>query len=240
MCLNGPMTAKTITIARRFNGPAESGNGGYVCGLLANEIEGASQVTLRSPPPLETPLQLDRADGGVRLMHGADVVAEVTSTAFDMAPPPAPRLAQAEAARARYRGLIDHRYTTCFVCGPGRPLHDGLEIYTGPVEGGGVACSWTPTPDLADESGHIAPEFIHAALDCPSYWALPRGGEMAALLARLTSRIDGPLPRTGETLIVAAWPLASEGRKHRGGSALYRANGALIACAEALWIEPRV
>lgn len=234
------MTAKTITIARRFNGPAESGNGGYVCGLLAKEIEGASQVTLRSPPPLETPLQLEYADSGVRLMHGADIVAEAAPVVFDLAAPPAPTLPQAEAARARYRGLIDHRYTTCFVCGPGRLVRDGLEIYTGPVEGAGiVACAWTPTPDLADESGRIAPEFIHAALDCPTYWALPRGGEMAALLARLTSRIDAPLPRIGETLIVAAWPLASEGRKHRGASAVYSANGALIARAEALWIEAR-
>lgn len=33
-----PMTAKQITIAPRFNGPANSGNGGYVNGLMAREI----------------------------------------------------------------------------------------------------------------------------------------------------------------------------------------------------------
>jgi hypothetical protein len=102
-----------------------------------------------------------------------------------------------------------------------------------------VACTWTPALDLANEDGRVASAFIHAALDCPTYWALPRAGDMAALLARLTSSIDAPRPRIGETLIVAAWPISSEGRKHRGASAVYTAGGALIARAEALWIEPR-
>jgi hypothetical protein len=45
---------QTITIARRFRGPPNSGNGGYVCGMLARYITGAAEVTLRAPPPLET------------------------------------------------------------------------------------------------------------------------------------------------------------------------------------------
>ncbi len=234
------MAAKSITIARRFNGPASSGNGGYVCGLMAREIAGPSRVSLRAPPPLETPLRLERDGAVLRLMHAATPIAEAEPAPFDLAAPPAPARAQAEAARARYRGLLNHRYETCFVCGPRRPLHDGLEIFTGPVDGAQmVACTWTPAPDLADANGRIASEFIHAALDCPSYWALPRAGDMAALLARLTSSIDAPLPRVGEPLIVAAWPLSSEGRKHRGGSAVYHADGRLIARSEALWIEPR-
>jgi hypothetical protein len=126
------------------------------------------------------------------------------------------------------------------VCGVGRAAHDGLELFTGPVEGGGmVACPWTPGADLAGADGRIAPEFVHAALDCPSYWALPRAGDMAALLARLSSRVDAAAPRVGETCIVAAWPIASDGRKHRGATALYGEDGRVIACAEALWIEPR-
>jgi hypothetical protein len=59
------------------------------------------------------------------------------------------------------------------------------------------------------------------------------------LLARLTSAIDAPLPRAGEELIVAAWPISSDGRKHRGATALYHADGRVIARAEALWIEPK-
>ncbi len=234
------MQARTVTIAARFNGPSNSGNGGYTCGLLAEEIDGPSEATLRVPPPLETPLQLVRESDAVRLMHGEVLIAEARPVAFDLKPPPAPSLAQAEAARARYRGLLNHRYPTCFVCGPGRPAHDGLDIFTGPVEGHDMVASvWIPPPDLAGDDGRLSPLFIHAALDCPSYWALPRAGEIMGLLARLTSSIDAECPQIGEPLIVAAWPLGSDGRKHRGASALYGADGRVIARSEALWIEPR-
>jgi len=51
---------QTIVIERRFHGPPGSGHGGYTCGLVAREMEGAAQVLLRSPPPLERPLTLER------------------------------------------------------------------------------------------------------------------------------------------------------------------------------------
>jgi hypothetical protein len=234
------MIKTPITIAARFNGPQGSGNGGYVCGLLAREIEGPAEITLRAPPPLETPLSLVRAGESVRLVHDGAVIAEARPAELALEPPPPPSISAAAAARARYRGLINHRYPTCFVCGPGRPLHDGLDVFTGPLNGGGmVASTWTPGADLAGEDGRIAPEFVHAALDCPSYWALPRAGDMAALLARLTVSVDGQAPRVGETCIVAAWPISSDGRKHRGATALWGEDGRLIARAEALWIEPK-
>jgi len=37
-----------------FYGPPNSGNGGYVCGMLVHHITGAAEVTLRSPPPIGT------------------------------------------------------------------------------------------------------------------------------------------------------------------------------------------
>ena len=227
-----------ITIARRFNGPPGSGNGGYVCGLMANLIDGPSEATLRAPPPLEEPLTLTPDDtGAVSLRDGDTLIGEAKPIAFDLVAPSAPTLEQARAAAKRYAGLSDHRYPTCFVCGTGR--HDGLDIFTGPVESRDmVACTWTPGADLADPNGVVRAEFIHAALDCPSYWALPHAGK-PALLARLISNIDAPLPRAGEELIVAAWFICSDGRKHRGAAALYTADGALTARSEALWIEPR-
>jgi hypothetical protein len=235
------MTAKHITIAPRFNGPPGSGNGGYVCGLMAREIDGAAECTLRAPPPLATPLRVTgEAHGSVHLYDGDRLIGEAHAAALDLAAPPAPSLDEARAAAKRYAGLRGHRYSTCFTCGPSRPPHDGLHLYTGPVEGRDlVACTWTPTPDLDRGDHRVAPEFIHAALDCPSYWSLPRAG-MAALLARLTASIDADeAPRIGEELIVVAWPLANDGRKHRAATAIYSAAGAVIARAEALWIEPR-
>lgn len=232
--------SRIITIASRFNGPAGSGNGGYVCGILANAIDGPSQVTLRVPPPLEKPLTL-HSDGAHATLHDGDaLIGEAKAIAFDLVAPPAPSLTEARDAQALYAGILDHRYPTCFVCGNQRPLDDGLEIYPGNLESRNdiVACTWTPAADLADESGVVRPEFIHAALDCPSYWALQHAGK-PALLASLTASIDADLPRAGEALIVAAWPIKEEGRKHWGAAALYTAEGAIIARAEALWIEPK-
>lgn len=230
---------RTITIATRFNGPPGSGNGGYVCGLLAKEIAGPSQATLRVPPPLEKPLTLDSDGQHATLRDGDLLIGEAKRVAFDLAPPPAPSLAEARAAAKRYAGFADHRYPTCFVCGQSRPAHDGLDLFTGKAEGRDmVACTWTPAPDLADANGIVRPEFIHAALDCPSYWALAHAGK-PALLASLTASIDAPLPRADEELIVAAWPIKEEGRKHWGAAALYTADGNVIARAEALWIEPK-
>ena len=51
---------QTIIIKNRFNGPPESGNGGYVCGLLASMFEGGAEASLRIPPPLDVELQLSR------------------------------------------------------------------------------------------------------------------------------------------------------------------------------------
>ncbi len=234
------MKQETLTIATRFNGPPGSGNGGYVCGLLARGIDGPSEATLRMPPPLERTLTLT-SDGATAALHDGDTLIGDANAAplFALEPPPAPSLDEARAAAKRYVGFADHRYDTCFVCGPSRPAHDGLDVFTGKVEGRDmVACAWTPRADLADTHGVVAEEFIHAALDCPSYWALAYAGQ-PALLARLTASIDAPLPRIGEELIIAGWPIRSDGRKHWGASALYHANGRIIARTEALWIEPK-
>jgi hypothetical protein len=203
--------SKTLTIAPRFNGPPGSGNGGYVCGLMAARIDGASEAVLRAPPPLGVALTLAATADGVALRHGETLVGEARPAQLDIVPPPAPSLAQARAAAHLYVGLDHHRFPSCFVCGCLRPAHDGLEIFPGPVEGRAmVACTWTPAGDLADAQGRVAPEFIHAER-----------------------------PRVGEELIVAAWHLASDGRKHRSATALYNAEGAVIARSEALWIEPK-
>jgi len=45
-----------IIIDKRYCGPPNSGNGGYVCGRLAQHIPGGAEVTLRAPPPLDKPL----------------------------------------------------------------------------------------------------------------------------------------------------------------------------------------
>ncbi len=53
----------TVRIAPRFQGPAQSGNGGYVAGLVGTALAGCSprtgsRVRLLVPPPMETDLEL--------------------------------------------------------------------------------------------------------------------------------------------------------------------------------------
>lgn len=228
---------RTLNIDSRFNGPPNSGNGGYVCGLLAREIDGPTEAALRVPPPLNKPLTLTRDGERVLLRDGDTLIGEAKPTTLDLKAAPAPSLADARDAAKRYAGL-HHAFPTCFVCGASRAKHDGLDIFTGKLSDRDmVACTWSPAADLADADGRIAPEFIHAALDCPGYWSLPGAGQVVAVLARFSVSIDAPPPPVGEELIVAAWPLSSDGRKHKAASALYDADGAVLARAEALWIE---
>ena len=99
-----------------------------------------------------------------------------------------------------------------------------------------LAAPWIPAPDLADEDGLVAPEYLWAALDCPSYFAQPIAGKKIALLGRFTGEIKAR-PRVGEKLTVAAWPMGAEGRKYFGGSTIFREDGAPLAVARSLWIE---
>jgi len=223
----------SIIIARRFNGPPNSANGGYTCGLVGTEIEAPSvRVSLHKPPPLEVPLLRRREDDdSVSLLSGDDLIATATPTAVQAHAPPAPTVEQAEIARRGYVGFAHHRFPTCFVCGTAR--EDGLRIYAGQVgQGPMIASPWTPQSD--------DPLFVWAVLDCPSAYAIESVDHRTQIvvLAALTVELRQP-PRAGEPHVVAAWPVGSEGRKHHSASALYDAAGRVLAVADSLWIELR-
>lgn len=227
-----------ITIPSQFNGPPGSGNGGYSAGLAASFLHGGAEVELRAPPPLETALDVVRADGGIEVHHGETLVIRARPATPLLTVPKAPPLAAARLGRTTYPSPEAHGLPTCFVCGPSRAPGDGLCIFAGPVDGfDGVADTWTPEASLAGEDGRIRQEILWAALDCPSAFAI-KGNDNLMLLGRICARIDtAPLP--GEELIITGWHERSEGRKHFTGSALYTADGALLAQADTLWIELR-
>ena len=231
-----------IVVARRFNGPPDSGNGGYVCGLtaLATGIPEA-EVTLRRPPPLDVPLRIEGGEvyDGDRLVATAAPAASVAGSALagggDAASPTFPGYDAARAAERRYAGLRDHPFPTCFVCGPRRD--DGLGLAPGPVGEGHVAATWVPAVDLADpESGRAHPHFVWAALDCPGAWALMQTDEAPIVLGRFAVRIFA-LPVAGQPHVVTGWRAAPrDGRKHYAGTALYDAAGTLLATGRATWV----
>jgi hypothetical protein len=232
--------AKTVRIPRRFNGPLESGNGGYCAGVVAGLLDGEAEVSLRSPVPLETPLDVVRDDdGSVRVLDGETLVAEARPTAGPELELPAPVSPQeARAATARYRGSAEGVFGRCFVCGAGR--EDALGVFAGEVEGRElVASPWTPPAWTADAAGEVLPEVVWAVLDCPTYFALYMRGELPlSVLARLTARIEVPVT-AGEEHVVVGWPIGADGRKRHAGSAVLSAQGEPLALARALLIEPR-
>ena len=113
---------QTMTIPRRFRGPPNSGNGGYVCGMLARQIAGAAEVTLRAPPPLETELGLVEVGTGVwELRQGTATIAIGRAVTLDLSQ--LERATYAEAVEAAKRTPVkphEHLLPMCFVCGPDR------------------------------------------------------------------------------------------------------------------------
>lgn len=231
---------RSLLIPGRFNGPQRSGNGGYAAGALAAFLEGAVEVSLRSPVPLDTPLEVTEGDGGtVRVSNGETLVAEGQTVDLDLEPPSPVSVEEARRAVARYRGLPDGEFSRCFVCG--RAREDSLEVFAGEIEGRDVVAStWTPPAWAAEGDGRVRPEVVWAVLDCPTYFAAHIDVEdlPIAFLARLTAHIDAPVI-AGEEHVVMAWPIEADGRKHHAGSAVLNAGGEVLAAAQALLIEPR-
>lgn len=232
----------SVVIPERFNGPPASANGGYACGTVARLIGGrAAEVSLRKPPPLGRPMEVERDGDRVLLRDGGELVAEGgPTTAIDVEPPRDVRPEEARGAGRRYPWFDHHPYPTCFVCGPHREGGDGLEVYAGATEDGRLcAAEWTPATEW-DEGGRVRPEIAWAALDCPS--AVPvmpaDAPEGSWLLARLGASIEGPIV-AGRSHVVLSWELGSEGRKRHSASAVLSEDGTVLAKARALWIELR-
>lgn len=227
----------TIRIERRFRGPPETGNGGYVAGLVAAALGGSNcTVTLKSPPPIDQDLTLTTQDSSASLMWEDSVVVTATSEPLDIDVPPPPSLADARDAEPRFTGHSHHIFPGCFVCGPDRESGDGMRIFPGQMhdKANRVAATWTPDVSVADENGLVRPEFLWAALDCPGYFAAEAKAGLA-LLGRMSAALHRRV-RAGEPLVVTGWPIGTEGRKHQVGSALHDANGELVAAAKATWI----
>ena len=234
--------SSVVVIPSRYNGPPTSGNGGYSCGVLANLIGDAAEVTLRAPPPLDRELAVavETADGERRWnkTDGDTLIASGRTAEPDVACPSPATSIIARTAEAGYIGFQGHPFPTCFVCGPERAEGDGLRLFTGKVEGRQiVASTWTPAASVARADGTVEPEVVWSALDCPTYFGGRLNGYGAlAMLGRLSARRVRPV-RAGAAHVVIGWPVGRDGRKWEGGSAIYTAEGELCAFARGLWIE---
>ena len=238
----------SLVIASRFCGPAGIGNGGYVCGRIAAYLDRLVTgtpvtVTLRRPPPLATPMTVERdGESSARIHHGRTLIAEAAAAPGSPAPEiPGPvSLAEARGVAGRAHYYADPLFPDCFVCGMGREPGDGLRIFPGPLAGRPVwAAPWTPDPSVADAGGKVRPEVVWAALDCPSGIAAAEAADLARdtaiLLGRMTASL-AVLPVAGDQCRVIAWPDGVSGRKLTAGSALLGPDGQVIAAARAVWL----
>jgi hypothetical protein len=204
---------------------------------MAAFVEGPCEVTLRSPPPLDTPMQVDESGDPVRLTHEGRLVAEARSVDLDLQPPEPPDWDQALAAQRRFPGLRHHDFPHCFTCGTARGPGDGLLVQTGAVEDRDlVAATWIPDASLADQQGAVEPEFYWAATDCAGAWATASRQKNPSLLGRFVARFTDVV-RPGERCIVIGWPIGQDGRKHHAGTALFGADKRLIGCGRQTWLE---
>ena len=219
-----------VLIPGRYNGPPTSGNGGWVSGLVASHTPvtadaPAVSVRLRLPPPLDRELTLDVGEPTV-LRDGEDVIATATAASTPAGPLPAPvTFDEARAAEAHGITAEEHPFPTCYGCGPAHPT--GLRIRSGPVPGTTTyAATWLPRESSASE--------VWAALDCP-------GGKAAGfpatlmVLGTMTARILTP-PVVGQEHVVLSWSRGDDGRKRHAASALFTADGRLLARADQTWV----
>ena len=234
----GTLPVMELVVPARFCGPPESGNGGWTSGHLARAVRTtpalpAVTVRLRTPPPLDRPMTVRDApgdEGAVELVDGDHVVAQARpdrGPGGEGLPGPVAYQAAVEAGE-RFEGLAGHPFPTCFSCGTGRAPGDGLALRPGRVDDGDAyACAWVPGADVDVET-------VWAALDCPGGWASGIAGR-PMVLGTMTARVD-ELPSPGAAHVVMAWQRGEQGRKHLSGTALYTADGRLLAQAEATWI----
>ena len=240
---------QTFRIGRRFNGPHDSGNGGYSAGLAAHLLPNAEavEVTLRAPIPLEQTLRAHPTADGLDIMTDDAAtriqIMSLRPVHLEIPTVMSPGLEAATVAAATYRDAADHVLPHCFVCGPARAEGDGLRIFTDWLKDPAgienpnafpiVAAPWQPTPDLADASGRVLPEFLWAALDCPGAFAID---VEPIVLGRMSARILAR-PPTDAPIVVIAWAKGRDRRKHFAGSALFTEAGDLLAISEQTWIQ---
>ena len=231
-----------VVIARRFNGPPDSAQGGYACGVVADRIDApVATVSLRRPPPLERALAVRRnANEAVSLLDGEELVAEGAPSTLELDVPPPVVFEEARAASAANPWTGRHPFPTCFGCGPDRNPDDAIRLILGAVDGRDLmADAWMPHPSLGDKDGRVTKLFVWSALDCPTGSAAIDPTSGTAVLGSLTVDPDRAPVLVGEPHVVIAWLIGRDGRKSRGGAAIYDEEGRVCAISEGLWIRLR-
>lgn len=240
-----------LTIRRRFNGPPDSGNGGYVCGEIAKALdedsagalESGVRVRLRQPPGLDRELEIASLDDdGCGLFDRDTLIAQAWPSQLELDVPAPVTFEVATEAALTFRGHDEHVFPGCFVCGPERPKGDGLRIFPGRLSDSVTsfedvfAAPWRPDRSLEGRPGLVDPAFVWAALDCPGCFSFPQPEGAIVLLGEMTVALRSSV-EVGAPTVLLSWQIEHSGRKHSTGTAIYDEAGECQGVARAMWIE---
>ncbi|MBR7834890.1 hypothetical protein KDL01_16575 [Actinospica durhamensis] len=233
--------AGPVVVERRFNGPPESAQGGYVCGLFADAARAwlgpePVVVTLHEPPPLGVAMRAQASGARVHFWDRERLVASAARGRGAIAAPEFVAPSALAVAERAYVTVERHPFASCFVCGPGRG--DGLGLAPGELSPGVTGCRWTPDASLAARPGEPVPvEFAWAALDCPGGWTVDLAAAPMVLNRFCAEVLEVPV--VGAEYVVVGRRDAYDGHALKTTTALYRGDGVLSAKASATWVRLR-
>lgn len=229
-----------LTIPSHYNGPVDSGHGGFAAGRFAEFVDAhRASVRLHAPIPLDRPLRpvQGREQFSIDVVADAQTIATVVplSAALDVGSFDLTPVELIDAAEQDWSNdlALDHPCPTCYGCGHDRSAGTGMELRPGRVEGTEChATRWMP-----GIVGDVPPAVIWAALDCPSGAPAMASVERAemVLTGKLSVEIRRPVPGDGYYQI-AGRVAARDGRKFYTEAALLDRSGEALAVATATWI----
>lgn len=224
-----------VTVEARFQGVAGRGQGGYSAGLIAEHLSGQVNATFHAPIPLDTPLEVEPAGSGWRLLQGDTLVLRARPSDKTIRPVEPVGLDEAARAKAQSPVYTHDVLPDCFSCGT-RP--GSMELHAGPLEGRSEhATTWVPPDWSVGPDGRTLPRFVWAALDCPAGWKAGTDGAgfRAAVTGEMWMELDHPVP-AGQTYAVVAWSDPWQGRIVEAGTALFDGSGTCLARSQSMWI----
>jgi hypothetical protein len=233
-------SGQTITVGPWFQGPTDSGQGGWTAHRLASAIDEPVTVAIKRPIPLEVDLTMTPVDNGWHLVDPNEPdqpVLVATPWTPDYADTEPVSLADAADARTRFPLHDDHPVPVCFSCGANP---DSMQVHSGPLAGGRWATDWTVPEWAVDADGVVDEGALWAAIDCAQAWyAGNAGGRRHAVTVQLAVEVLAPL-EAGATYALVAWngtyPESWDGRKRGAGGAVFANDGTCVARSSSFWI----
>ena len=237
---DGMNSEQTINIKSWFQGPTDSGQGGWTAHRFVRAISEPVTVAVKRPIPLEVDLTITAAEHGWHLIYPREpdqpfMVATMWTPDYAKTDPVS--LADAADARTRFPLHDDHPVPVCFSCGANA---DSMQVHSGPLPDGRWATDWTVPEWAVDADGNVDEGALWAAIDCAQGWYVGNaGGRRHAVTVQLAVEVITPIEaQTSYSLVTwnGTYPETWDGRKRGAGGAVFASDGTCVARSSSFWI----